>query len=486
MSPPRAQGRPSTAPRRTAADLTQGPILRALLTLAVPIVGANVLQAVYQLTDTFWVGRLGADAVAAVSLGFPVIFLLVAMGGGLAVAGAILVAQHYGAGDTRMVDRVAAQTMVAIVAVSVLLSVLGYVTAGPLMRLFGAAPAVLPGATAYLQISFIGLVFLFVYFVFQSLMRGVGDVRTPFYIVLGTVVLNFAADPLFILGWGPIPAMGVAGAALATVITQGIASLIGLRILFRGSYGVRLHVRDLAPNPALMGRIFALGLPASVEQSMRALGLAVMTILVASFGTTVVASYGVGTRILTFIIIPALGLSMATSTVVGQNIGAGKPERARHTAVMATWLAFGVLTGAGIVLFLLARPITAVFVPTAPVVIETGARFLRIMALSFGFMGVQQVLAGAFRGTGNTLAAMALAIISLWVLRFPIAYVLSERTTLAAQGIWWSFTISNVATALVALAWVRSGNWPRGSALAESRLQEAVAREALVDEGSPE
>lgn len=484
----RAQRQRPSEPGRGGArggrrDLTRGPILGALLALALPIVGANVLQTVYQLTDTFWVGRLGAEAVAAVSLGFPVIFLMISLGGGLAVAGAILVAQYYGARNMRMVDHVAAQTLTAVVAVSVVLSVIGYVSAAPLMRLFGAAPNVVPDAARYLQISFLGLVFLFIYFVFQSLMRGVGDVRTPLLIVLGTVLLNFVADPVFILGWGMFPAMGVAGAALATVLTQGLASVIGLGVLLSGRYGVALHLRDLVPDLELMGRIVTLGFPASVEQSTRALGLAVMTILVTGFGTTMVASYGIGTRILSFVIIPALGLQMATTTVVGQNVGAGRWERVRRSAMVSAWLGFGSLTVIGAVFFLAARPLTAAFVPDDPAVIRAGSDFLRIMALSFGFIGVQQVLAGAFRGTGDTLAAMALAIVSLWVLRFPLAYVLSERTTLGAAGIWWSFPISNFITAAIALLWVARGKWPGGGSPEQLQLQEEVSREAMVDEG---
>ena len=470
-------------PHRGRRDLTQGPILGALLALALPIVGANLLQTVYQLTDTFWVGRIGAEAVAAVSLGFPVLFVMISLGGGLAVAGAILVAQYHGARDVPMVNRVAAQTLIAVFVVSAVLSVIGYLASEPLMRLFGAAPDVVPDAARYLQVSFLGLVFVFIYFVFQSLMRGVGDVRTPFYIVLGTVLLNFLADPVFILGWGPFPAMGVVGAAAATVLTQGLAGFVGLGVLLSGRYGVSLKLRELKPDLALIGRIVVLGLPASMEQSMRALGLAVMVILVTGFGTTEVASYGIGTRILSFVIIPALGLQMATTTIVGQNVGAGKWERVKRSATLSAWLGFGSMTAIGLAFFVLARPLTAAFVPGDPAVIESGAQFLQVMALSFGFIGVQQVLAGAFRGTGNTMAAMALAIVSLWVLRFPIAYVLSERTTLGAEGIWWSFPISNVITATVALAWVLRGRWPGGGAPEQIRLEEEVSRETIVDEG---
>lgn len=469
--------------RNAPEPLTEGPILRALLSLAVPVVFANVLQSVYQLTDTFWVGRLGPIAVAAVSISFPILFLLVAMGGGLSVAGAILVAQAHGGRVPDRVDHVAAQSLLALVGVSVLLAVAGYLLTPSMVGLLSPEPAVSRPAVAYLRISFLGLVFVFGYFVFQSLLRGIGDVRTPLVIVGASVLVNFVMDPLFILGWGPIPEMGVAGAAVATIASQGLAGVVGIGLLFSGRYGIHLRARHLRPDTALMARIFRLGLPSSAEQSSRALGFAVMTLLVTGFGTTAVASYGIGIRILSFVVIPALGLSLATSTVVGQNVGAGAYDRAERTAWTAAGLAFGVLTGAGVLLFLFATPITRAFIPDSEPVVAMGATFIRIIALFFGFLGVQQVLTGAFSGAGRTVVSMILAIVALWVIRFPLAFVLSERTPLAELGIWWAFPVSNVLGALIAVAWFRTGTWKRLAAGEDDELARTVARETLADEG---
>ena len=215
--------------QRELPDYTKGPIVKALIGLSLPIVFGNILQTAYQLIDTFWVGRLGAVAVAAVSLSFPVIFLLISLGGGLAIAGTILVAQYKGRGDTKQVDYISAQTLLLMVVISAVVSCFGYMISGPVMKLIGAGPEVLPAATSYLQISFLGMIFMFGFFVYQSLMRGVGDVKTPLYIVFTTVLMNLVLDPLFILGWGPIPAYGVSGAALATIGTQGVAAIVGIR-----------------------------------------------------------------------------------------------------------------------------------------------------------------------------------------------------------------------------------------------------------------
>jgi len=454
-----------------------------LVALAVPIVATNVLQSLYQLIDTFWVGRLGAEAVAAVSLSFPILFFMISAGGGMSIAGAILVAQTFGAGDKEAVDHAAGQTLLVVGLIAAVLSVLGFVLAGPLLSFFGPEAGVEQLAVPYLQVSFLGLTAVFVYFVFQALLRGVGDVKTPMIVVAGTVVLNFFLDPLLILGWGPVPAMGVVGAAWATIGSQGLAGVAGLTILFSGSYGIHLRIRHMAPDRAVVLKILKLGIPSSIEQSTRALGLAVMMLLVASFGTTVIASYGIGVRILSFVIIPAMGLSMATSTVVGQNVGALKNDRGVLAAKLGMLAGFVGLTVAGAALWLLAGPIVRAFVPTEPEVIAIGTQFLHIMAPAFGFFGIQMVMSGALAGAGNTVAAMALSILSFWVLRFPVSWVLAVPAELGPLGIFWSFPISNVLAAVIAVGWFLRGSWIRRVVDEDAVLMGAVREEAIVEEG---
>src|SRR4249919_2538158 len=199
------ENRGSDAARKDRRHLfLEGSITRALTVLAIPIIFGNIAQTGYQLTDAFWVGRLGASAVAAVAVSFPVTFLVIAMGSGLAMAGAVLTAQYMGAGRQDMVNHVAAQTMIMVALTSFVLGTLGYILSPHLLRLLGVAPDVYAGALAFMRVSFIGIIFVFVYAMFQSLMRGVGQTRVPLAIVFGTVLLNFLLDPLFIFGWGPI------------------------------------------------------------------------------------------------------------------------------------------------------------------------------------------------------------------------------------------------------------------------------------------
>ena len=438
---------------------TEGRIFNSLFSLAVPIILANVLQSAYQLIDTFWLGRLGANAVAAVSVSFPLLFLVLSLGSGLTLAGTVLVAQAFGAENNKRVDFSSSQTISLIFFVSLLLSVISYFAAEPLMRLIGAGPEILEDSVNYFQVSSVGFVFLFMFFAFQSLMRGIGNVMLPVYVVLTTVFLNAVLDPLFIYGYGPIPGYGVAGAAVASIITQAISAVVGLYILFRGKSGIKIHLNQMLPHWRTLKRIVDLGIPASIEQSTRALGMAFMVVLVTGFGSEVVAAYGIGARILSFIIIPALGLAIATTSLVGQNIGALKIKRADEVAKLSSKIAFLSLTGIGILMYFFAVPITAFFIPNDPEVIQDAAYFIKVMAPSFGLLGVQQVLNGVFNGAGFTKASMIISILNLWIIRFPLAYLLSHKTSLSYEGIWWAFPVSNAIAALAAFIYFKQGYW---------------------------
>ncbi len=468
-------------------NLTEGSILKSLISLSVPIIFANLLETAYQLTDTFWVGRLGTNAVAAVSISFPIIFLIISLGIGLAIAGTILVAQYKGKEDRKTVDHITSQTMLVVVLISIVLAIIGYILSPFFMGLMGAKVAIFSSAVLYMKISFIGIIFMFTYMVFQSLMRGVGNVKTPMYIVFGTVLLNLILDPLFIFGYGFIPAFGVAGAAVATVGTQGLAAIIGIALLLKGNHQIQLHLNDLNPDWILIKKMFKIGFPASIEQSTRALGVVVMTLLVASFGTLTLAAYGIGTRILMFVIIPALGLSMATSTLVGQNIGAGKINRAEKITKLSVIMGFIILTIVGIIMFLFAKQISAIFIPGEIQTIQSSALFIKIMALSFGFVGIQMSLNGLFRGSGNTIIPMVLSIVSLWVLRFPLAYILSKHTTLAEIGLWISFPVVNILAAGISIIWFMKGTWRQKQITTEEeKLTEKTTEETIIEEGMNE
>ena len=475
----------SNPPARRGFDprLLEGSIPRSLFLLAIPIMGANILQVAYQLVDAFWVGRLGADAVASVSVTMPIMFVIIASGMGFAIAGTTLIAQYTGARDHEMVDHVAAQTLLTIVAVSILLGALGFVLTPMILTAMRVSPAVYSGALSFMRVIFVALPFTFIYAMAQALMRGVGEVRAPLYIVAGTVVVNFVLDPVLIFGRYGLPAWGVTGAAVATLIAQAVAAVIALRLLFGGRYGIHIHWRDFVPDMAFVKRAFLLGYPASIEQSARGLGMTVLTFLIAGFGTTVMASFGVAGNVFNVVIIPAMGFSMATSTLVGQNIGAGNLARAEKVATLSAALTFGTLSGFGVVCFAFAPALVGFFIPKDPAVIKYGAEYIRLVAWSFGFIGLQFALTGVLRAAGEMIPAMVIGLVSQWGLQIPLAFVLSQHTSLGVAGVWWSTPITNVVSAAAAGLWFARGSWKTRRLIARKPLevqQEKVEEEAQM------
>jgi putative MATE family efflux protein len=452
-------------------ELTEGGIVKPLFYLSLPIVLTNLLQTAYNLADTFWLGQYSTDALAAISFAFPMVFLLISLGMGVSVAGSVLVAQHTGADEPTQAEYAASQTVSFALLGSALLGVVGYPLVGPFLSLLGASADVLPGATAYLQVVTLGLPFMFGFFVFISLMRGAGDTVTPMLVMLGTVVVNVALDPFLINGWtlvqgAPVvgtvafPELGIQGAAVATIFSRALAMVVGVGIMVSGTRGVQIHLSDMRPDFGYLRRILEIGAPASVEGTGRALSVNALLVVVGLYPDTVVAAFGIGTRVFSVIFLPAIAVARGVETMSGQNIGAGKYDRAERANYVAAKVLFVVLGLAGVAIFLVPTPIVAAFTDD-PAVVASGAEFLRYVSLSFGFIGVMRAFTGGFRGAGKTLVAAAIAVATLGAIRLPIAFVASQYV-MGVPGIWVGFFASNVAGGLIAWAWFRRGTWREG------------------------
>ncbi|MFB6160930.1 MAG: MATE family efflux transporter [Haloferacaceae archaeon] len=466
---------------REELTLTEGGIVEPLLYLSLPIVLTNLMQTAYNLADTFWLGQYSTESLAAISFAFPMVFLLISLGMGLSVAGSVLVAQHTGAGETRQAEYAASQTVTFAFLGSSAFGLLAYPFVRQFLSALGASPDVLPGATAYMQVIALGLPFMFGFFVFISLMRGAGDTVTPMLVMFGTVVLNVVLDPFLINGWtlvanAPVvgtvafPELGIEGAAIATVFSRSLAMLLGLYIMLGGRRGIQVHVTDMVPDLQYLRKILAIGVPASVEGTGRALSINALLVVVGLFSTPVVAGFGIGTRVFSVIFLPAIAVARGVETMAGQNIGAGEYDRAEAANYVAAKGLFVVLVLAGVAIFLFPTPIVNVFTDD-PAVLRVGTEFLRYVSLSFGFIGVMRAFTGGFRGAGRTLIAAAISVLTLAGVRLPVAIVASQGvlpTTLwffgqpDARGIWLAFAVSNVAGAVIAWLWFRRGTWRAG------------------------
>jgi len=454
-------------------ELTEGGILKPLVYLSLAIVITNLLQTAYNLADTFWLGRYSTEALAAISFGFPMVFLLISLGMGLSVAGSVLVAQHTGAGETDRAEYAASQTVTFAVVGSLVLGLGSYPLVEPFLSLLGASPEVLPGATAYMEVIALGLPFMFGFFVFISLMRGSGDTITPMLVMLGTVILNVILDPFLINGWaiGPIafPELGIEGAAIATVFSRSLAMVVGIGIMLSGTRGIQINLGDMWPDFEYLRKILRIGVPASIEGTGRALSVNALLVVVGLFSTAVVAAFGIGTRVFSVIFLPAIAVARGVETMSGQNIGAGNYDRAEAANYLAAKGLFGILGLMGVAIFLVPAPIVDVFTDD-PAVLEEGVTFLRYSALSFGFIGIMRAFTGGFRGAGKTMTAAAISILTLGGIRLPVAYITSQfrlpipyaDLVFGVRGIWLSFFVSNIAGAMIAWFWFRRGTWREG------------------------
>ena len=474
-----------TPPDR-AVNVTDGALVGPLVVLSIPIVLTNVLQVGYNLADTFWVGRLGQPAVAALSFSWAIVFLIISLSLGFSVAGTVLVAQHKGAGNVDRVGHVAGQTITLVLGVSVLFSIAGFALAPTLLELVGAVPGSEEHrlAVEYTRTMFAGIPFIFGFFVFQSLLQGWGDTRTPLYLMAFGVALNVFIDPFFILGfrdnvlfaWVDLEGFeatlygltgfagfGVQGAAFATILSRGVGAIIGVWLLLSGSVGISVSLSDLRPEFETVRDLVRIGAPASVEISTSALSTTILTALVAIAGAEAVAAYGIGTRITSMVILPALGLARGVETVVGQNLGARQFERARRGVVAAVGIIAACLAVFTVGIYFLATPVVGVFISGAgeAAVTAIGAEYLRIVGVSYVFLGAFYIIQGGFRGSGNTRAAMLFAFVGFIVFRALFAYLLAVPVGLGASGIWYGEAAANVLMALLVGGYFLRGAWAK-------------------------
>lgn len=473
-----------------AVNVVDGTLFKPLLVLSAPIVGSQLLQVGYNLADTWWVGRLGPDPVAALGYAWAIVFLMVSLGIGLTIAGTVLVAQNKGAKNFGQSHHVAGQTFAFVTLVSAVLSVLGYILSPVLVDLVGATPGTDPYemAVGYTRILFVGMVLVFWFFLFDAVCRGWGDTRTPLYIMAISVVINVVIDPFFILGFEGNPVFGwvgltgleatlydatgfdgwgVEGAAVATVISRGFAAFVGIWLLFSGRIGIQPTVGDLWLDRETIEQIVRIGAPTSVELGARSLGLALMTVILALAGDDAVAAWGIIHRLSSLLFMPALGLSRGTETVVGQNIGAGQRARAKRAVYLSAGVILVVFTLAVGAAYPYAESIIGFFLDAdaggnPEVVIGYGAEYIWIAGPAYLALGVFQMLLGGIRGSGSTKPAMVFSIFELWVLRLPLAYALLVWTDFGVSGVWAAVAFSYVGATLVTAAWFVRGTWLGG------------------------
>ncbi|MFP4484169.1 MAG: MATE family efflux transporter [Spirochaetaceae bacterium] len=430
----------------------------SLVRLAAPIMVANLLQMLYNLADAFFLGKISAEAVAAPSISLNLVMFLVVSGLALAMAGTTLISQSKGKGDRDRIDFYLGQTAILLLTLSVVVSLIGVVFARQILGVLQVPRSAFAGTLAYLRIILSGVPVMFFFFVVQAAMQGIGDSVTPLKIQALTVALNVALDPILIFGFGPIPRLEVEGAAIATVFSRAIASGLALWILLRGSRGMKLRAEYLVPDWAAQRRLLGIGVPLAIGQGVASLGFIVLQGIVNSFGTAVVAAFGVGTRIINLFTMPAIGFSRATASLVGQSLGARRPDTAKTVVKQSIGTVFVFISVTMILVFLFGNSVTRFFV-NDPEVVRHGAIMFRVISLSVIPFAMFMVSNGAFQGGGDTKPIMYLNVGRLWGIRVPVAALLAVGLSLGPRGIWFAMLLSNVVTAALGFIILKQGRW---------------------------
>ncbi len=441
-------------------DWTKGSIIGNLLSLGWPMIVGGSLNMLGPTIDLIWVGKLGSASIAGVGVSGMVVMLVNSMMMGLFMGLRAMIARFIGAGDAKGANHVAQQALIVGVVYSVTMAIIGIFFAEPILVLFGLAPDVVSEGAAYLRINFVGMVTMCFRTMTEATMQASGDSVRPMWVAVFFRLFHIALCPFLVFGWWIFPSMGVSGAALTSVFSQGIGASIGLWFLFSGRTRLRLTLKNFRIDPVIIWRLVKIALPASVTAMERTLGNLVLMWLMTPFGTLAVAGHTLNQRVEFFLYVPGMGLGQAAGVLAGQNLGAGQPKRAERTG----WLGAGVLSAFMVVVslavFFGAEGIIKIF-SSEPGLIELASTFLRIAVAGYIIMGFTASLQQCISGAGDTLVPMVIMLLNIWLVQVPLAFFLSRATSLGVLGVRWAIVAGSVTSAIFYIAYFKLGRWKR-------------------------
>jgi putative MATE family efflux protein len=445
---------------RAGRDWTRGNIIQNLLLLSWPVMGLGALYSVNLILEMIWVGRLGPASIAGVGVSGFIVLLVVAVKNGLGAGERAMVARYIGRGDVSSANHIAGQAYVISAVYGAFVAVIGILFARPIIGLFGLGADTAAEGVIYLRIVLAGWLTEAFWMTSFSVMQASGDSMTPLKIAVVIRFVNAVLCPFLVLGLWIFPRLGVSGAAITYITATGLGMLLCFWVLFTGRTRLNLSLKDFYPDPAIIWRILKIGIPASVSGLGKAFGDLVLTSIMIPFGTAALAAHNLLARIELFVNTPGMGLGTGASVLVGQNLGAGKPDQATRSGWIATGLLLGFMLICSVVLVVWAENIIALFNVETDLV-ATGIIFLRIAVIGYLFMCIISILQNGIAGAGDTMTPMLISLGMLWVIQLPLAFLLSRYTGLGVYGVRWAIVISYAAGAVAYLAYFQAGRWKR-------------------------
>jgi MATE family, multidrug efflux pump len=439
-------------------DFTVGPIGRAVLLLAVPMVLEVVLESVFAVADIFWVSRLGPEAVASVGLTESLLTIVYALAMGLGIGATAVVARRIGEKDPEGAARAAGQALALALLVSIVLGTAGALLAPRLLALMGASPEVIAAGRGYATIMLGGEAAIIVLFVANAIFRGAGDAAIAMRVLWLANIINIVLGPLLIFGPGPFPALGVTGAAIATTIGRGIGAIYAVTRLFRQASRIPVGRQHLRLDVGVMRQIVSLSGSATLQNLIGMASWIGLVRILAGYGSEALAGYTIAVRLIIFALLPSWGLSNAAATMVGQSLGARKPDRAEQAVWKAGAYNGRFLVAVGILYFLAAPLILRAFTHD-PVVTDYAVHCLRIVALGYPLYAYGMVLTQSFNGAGDTWTPTWLNLFCFWIFEIPLAWALAGPGGLGPSGVFWAIMAAFSLLAIASAALFRQGRW---------------------------
>ena len=442
----------------TEHDFTSGSVRRAVLLLAIPMMLEMAMESVFAITDIFFVSALGADAVAAVGLTEAVMTVVYAVGVGLGMGVTALVARRTGERDGEGAAMVAGQTLWLGLLVALVVAGAGALHADSILAYMGASDAVIDIGSGYTAVMFGGSITIVYLFLLNAVFRGAGAPLIAMRALALANAINIALDPCLIFGVGPIPELGVTGAAVATTIGRGVGVLYLLWILYRGTPRIAIARRHLAWSFTLLARLISVSLGGILQFLVATASWVVLMRLISSYGSSATAGYTIAIRIIDFTILPAWGLSNAAATLVGQNLGARRPERARQSVWMVTRYNVVFMLGVAAVFLAFTEQLVGAFASDSAVV-AYGSDCLRFVSYGYGFFAVSLVLTQAFNGAGDTYTPTWINFICFWLVQLPLAWWLADGLQMGPQGVFAAIMLAESLVAVLAYWQFQQGRW---------------------------
>ncbi|GGD06969.1 MATE family efflux transporter [Hyunsoonleella pacifica] len=441
-------------------EFTSGSIRRAVFMLSIPMILEMLMESIFALVDIMYVSKVSVNAVATIGLTESVITLVYAVAIGLSMAATAIVARRVGEKDIKGASSAAVQVIFLGIAVAVIISVIGILYPKEILGLMGGEPDLIEEGYGYTKILLGGNITIMLLFLINAIFRGAGNASVAMWTLVLSNGLNIILDPIFIFGLGPVPAYGVEGAAIATTIGRGTAVIFQLAVLFFGFSKIKIGIKDLVLQISIMLNLIKVSLGGIGQFLIGTSSWVFLMRIMSEFGSEVLAGYTIAIRVMMFTLMPAWGMSNAAATLVGQNLGAGKPDRAEQS-VWKTGKYCAIFMGIVSIVYLVFAPHIIILFNETFNVVKYGSLCLRVLAAGYIFYAYGMVVVNAFNGAGDTKTPTYINFFCFWLLQLPFAYVMAITLNFGPQGVFLAITLAEVLIAVVAIIWFKKGKWKK-------------------------